>query len=513
MARNNALVHLNSLVNHLPEVNTLLLNISSRNNHASSIPDIEFLLNEISYHQQFCSSIYESLWYTPITNRETEQIMTELLRHLLVLIEKLLENKNFFEGELLDSERIGSHGLSSSNSNTAGNETQGKPGRPEKFIDFGQVSNLLSVGFKWKKIAELLGVSESFLRKKRKNLNETEISDRNLKQFSSISTIDLDLIVREILDNSPNSGEKMVIGALQSRGLKIQRDKVRLSLDRVNPDRNSIRRKIVRRVYSVGGPNHLWHMDGNHKLIRWRFVIHGCIDGFSRLIVFLKCVTNNRAATVLDHFEKAIQRYRCPLRIRSDYGTENIEVARWMLNHHGPDKKPYLTGLSVHNQRIERLWNEVRTYVIQHFANLFHHLESISLLDPDNDIHLFALHYTFQPRINSLLNELMESWNNHGLRTEHNQTPLQLWIAGFYQHDQELLITTAPDLVDDWYGEDDSEPTPELQTSNDVQVPSIDIDLTDDQYEYIFDNFIPTENDNSFGVTIYERIISYLVSV
>ena len=46
-----------------------------------------------------------------------------------------------------------------------------------------------------------------------------------------------------------------------------------------------------RRVYSVEGPNSLWHIDGNHKLIRWKVVIHGGIDGHSRTIVFLKCAT------------------------------------------------------------------------------------------------------------------------------------------------------------------------------------------------------------------------------
>lgn len=38
----------------------------------------------------------------------------------------------------------------------------------------------------------------------------------------------------------------------------------------------------------------LRHLDGHHKLIRWRFVIHGAIDGYSRVVVFLRCNTNNR---------------------------------------------------------------------------------------------------------------------------------------------------------------------------------------------------------------------------
>jgi len=30
----------------------------------------------------------------------------------------------------------------------------------------------------------------------------------------------------------------------------------------------------------VPWPNSLWHIDGHHSLIRWGFVVHGCVDGF-----------------------------------------------------------------------------------------------------------------------------------------------------------------------------------------------------------------------------------------
>ena len=33
----------------------------------------------------------------------------------------------------------------------------------------------------------------------------------------------------------------------------------------------------------MGCVNSLWHLDGHHSLIRWKILIHGCIDGFSRI--------------------------------------------------------------------------------------------------------------------------------------------------------------------------------------------------------------------------------------
>ena len=64
---------------------------------------------------------------------------------------------------------------------------------------------------------------------------------------------------------------------------------------------------VSRRAYSVPGPNSLWHIDGHHSLITSGFVIHGCMDGYSRLICFLKCSTNNRKETVEGLFLQSIR--------------------------------------------------------------------------------------------------------------------------------------------------------------------------------------------------------------
>ena len=100
-------------------------------------------------------------------------------------------------------------------------------------------------------------------------------------------------------------------------------------------------------------------LDGHNKLIRWRFVTHCSIDGYSRLVVFIKCSTNNKAATVYDLFLQAVHRYGLPSRTRCDQGGENILVAQHMLCHHGSERRSVLVGSSVHNQRIERLRRDV----------------------------------------------------------------------------------------------------------------------------------------------------------
>ena len=70
------------------------------------------------------------------------------------------------------------------------------------------------MGFTWKKIANLLGVSTSFLRKNRR-AEEMEVN------YSNIVDDDL-VIVRNIFRDSPNMGERMMTCALRSRGIKVQ---------------------------------------------------------------------------------------------------------------------------------------------------------------------------------------------------------------------------------------------------------------------------------------------------
>ena len=60
------------------------------------------------------------------------------------------------------------------------------------------------------------------------------------------------------------------------------------------------------KVYSVPWLNSMWHLGGHRSLIRWGFVIHECIDGYSRRIIFLHCSTNNLSPTVPSLFDSVI---------------------------------------------------------------------------------------------------------------------------------------------------------------------------------------------------------------
>ena len=273
---------------------------------------------------------------------------------------------------------------------------------------------LLKVSSKWvilcRKLQEACGVSRSALYCKMQQLG---ISYNN--RFSSLDNNSLDTAVREIKSNHPNCGEVMITGHLRARGIFVQRSRVRESIHRVDPQgaENRRCRRIRRRVYCVPCPNYIWHFDGNHKLIRWRFVMHAGIDGFSRLIVFCQCSNNNSSQTVLTLFQSAVSKYGRPLKVRTDKGGENARVWEEMVSQSPEREMAVITGSSVHNQRIERFNRDLNIHCADVIKPELYQLENEGLLDPSNDTDIFCLHYVYVPKINVLLQEFVNAHNHH----------------------------------------------------------------------------------------------------
>jgi hypothetical protein len=185
-----------------------------------------------------------------------------------------------------------------------------------------------------------------------------------VQDFSDISDADLDTAVYDILQTFPNFGRAMITAELQRRTIRVQRRRMRESYVRVyGTPRVWGQRNIPRRPYSVPGPNSLWHHDGQHGLlllchhkvegsyvtglILYKIVIHGFVDGYSRLIVGLRARNNNRAVTVEATFHEARRRHGTPRRVRGDHGRENLRVAQWQFARHGLGTGAYIWGRSV----------------------------------------------------------------------------------------------------------------------------------------------------------------------
>ena len=392
----------------------------------------------------------------------------------------------------------------------------GEVGRPKYLIHEEVLLQLRSSGFTWSKIASMLLVSRWTVQRRVVEFNLQEVTG-----FSELSDDELDVIITRFMRNHGTLvGYSLLCGHLRSIGLRVQRDRIRESIARVDPVNSRIRwaTVIARRSYRVAGPNSLWHLDGHHSLVTWGFVIHGAIDGFSRLVVFLKCSTNNESYTVANLFLLATERYQWPSRVRTDYGGENVRVWELMEERRGSNRGSYLVGSSTQNQRIERLWRDVFRVVTHIFYYTFHSMEEAGILDRNNVLHLFSLHYVFLPRINTALDSFVEAWNLHPIRTERNWTPEQIWMNGMIDLRNEQLTAVADvagsvNSVDDleWYGFDPQAPHPNDDGLSTVLVHDINFEIPEQLASHLTEHINPLVESNSFGIDIYEQVLEIVL--
>lgn len=384
-------------------------------------------------------------------------------------------------------------------------------GRPRFVIPQELLENLRGLGCTWMQIARMLQVSRWTIRRR--------VTEYGLDcgRWSDIDDAELDTIIRGYISrHGVTTGQTYIIGHIRSLGHLVQRDRVRAAINRVDPTNTALRwaAVITRRVYSVPWPNSLWHIDGHHSLIRWGFVVHGCIDGFSRMITFLKCSTNNRSDTVMSSFERAVSQYGLPSRVRGDHGGENVLVAQFMIQERGEGRGSFIAGPSTRNQRIERLWRDVFRCVSFLFYGVFYALEEGGYLHTDNVAEMFLLHYIFLPRINFALDEFCSASNLRPVRTEHNWSPNRIWANGMINRHYADPISNEPGLSSmEYYGNDPEGPTP-LEEHGSVVVNDILNPLDEDVFEEFVQQLLnPLAESDSFGIDIYIRALESLSEI
>ena len=91
--------------------------------------------------------------------------------------------------------------------------------------------------------------------------------------LSTLTDAELDTLILQLRSHYSRAGISMLDGMLRRLGHRLPRERIRGSLMRIDPVQRVFQRiRIRRRVYSVAGPNALWHHDGQHGQILFLFI-------------------------------------------------------------------------------------------------------------------------------------------------------------------------------------------------------------------------------------------------
>lgn len=123
------------------------------------------------------------------------------------------------------------------------------------------------------------------------------------KNFSKVEDI-VKFVNGELQKSGRLHGYKWMHLKCIQHGLVVSQEMIRKilwELDSVGMETRK-KKKLRRRQYFNKGPNYLWHLDSYDKLKPYGICINGCIDGFSRHIIWLRCASTNSDPKVLLYF-------------------------------------------------------------------------------------------------------------------------------------------------------------------------------------------------------------------
>ena len=96
-------------------------------------------------------------------------------------------------------------------------------------------------------------------------INATPVAQSSTATLSTMTDGQLDNLLLHLRTHFRRAGITMLDGMLRQLGHRVPRNRIQASLLRIDPVHRVFNRiHIRRRVYSVPGPNSLWHHDGQH---------------------------------------------------------------------------------------------------------------------------------------------------------------------------------------------------------------------------------------------------------
>ncbi|RPA73771.1 hypothetical protein BJ508DRAFT_313480 [Ascobolus immersus RN42] len=176
-------------------------------------------------------------------------------------------------------------------------------------------------------------------------------------------------------------------------GMFISEKDLREVIQEVDPkgvQNRRIRRLHKRERYGVPGPNRVWSIDGHDKLSHFGFEIYGCIDAYSRCIMWCFVVPFDSEG------ERQVSKAKNP----------DLEFY-----------KIYSFGTSTRNQRIEAWWRLLAEGKTDTYRTLFERLETDNLFN-GGAIDKTAMQFIYMDIIRSAIHDFVEIHNRHRIRNQ-----------------------------------------------------------------------------------------------
>ena len=213
--------------------------------------------------------------------------------------------------------------------------------------------------------------------------------------------------------------------------------------------------------FIVPGPNFLWSLDGYEKLKKFGFQIYGCIDAYSRCIIwFFIGRSATTSMSTLKQYLQAVQRLQMrPFFTRSDHGIETPlwAAAQAALAKAGPKKLKYtdsdgtshfyaqgdrldschLYGPSTRNVRIESWWRQLRRGATDRWITFFNELAGYAIFKENVVADQIAMYAIYGPIICDELATFVSLWNGHTIRNQTNRPNVKAGIPVDLYHTTE----------------------------------------------------------------------------
>ena len=218
-------------------------------------------------------------------------------------------------------------------------------------------------------------------------------------------------------------------------GIQVPRHLVYNVMKDIDPEgleERNVKRKgrKKKRPFTSEGPLWLVSLDGHDKLCgyqNWTFPlgVYGCLDTFSRKILFLfVCFSNSDPNVIGKRYMKyLVETDMLPRYLRLDKGIETgkmCTIHAYLVDKLGLFADPIdsvVYGPSTSN-KIERWWRDLHHRLEQYFKSQLTTLLNSREYDPRNDQHRQILAYVYIPIVQRECDSFVTQWNTHRIRAQ-----------------------------------------------------------------------------------------------